>query len=241
MRDNSLFLKGLTELNIELDAHQLEQFEKYYDLLTEWNQVMNLTAITEWEEVIVKHFIDSLSLVKIVTNMTQVSYSLIDVGTGAGFPGIPLKIAFPKLKVTLLDSLNKRVTFLNEVINRLGLDDITAVHGRAEDFGRNSSYRESFDIVVSRAVSNMAVLSELCIPFVKVGGRFIPYKSEKKDEEYESSLHAVSVLGGSYSSSSEFTLPCSEYYRILYSIRKDKPTPNKYPRKAGTPAKSPIN
>lgn len=236
---DSKFIDGLKELNIELSSQQLEQFHQYYDLLVEWNSFMNLTAITEWEEVVTKHFIDSLSLIKAVPDLNTADYSLIDVGTGAGFPGIPLKIAFPNIKIVLMDSLNKRIKFLNEVIDKLGLTDIEAVHSRAEELG-HTDLRGSFDLAVSRAVANMTVLSEFCIPFVKLGGRFISYKSAKIDEEYSDAVRAISVLGGKYDSQVEFTLPESDIYRNLFVILKEKDTPNKYPRKPGTPAKEPL-
>ena len=174
---------GCGELGIVLTEKQKEQFFKYFQLLTEWNQVMNLTAITEMPEVVTKHFVDSLLVVNVFDGIRTEAHSCIDVGTGAGFPGIPLKIAFPQLQITLLDSLNKRVGFLNTVIQELGLTGITAVHGRAEDFGRNKEYREQFDLCVSRAVANLSTLSEYCLPFVKAGGEFLPYKSGKVEEE----------------------------------------------------------
>lgn len=240
MKDASLLVNSLKEMNIELSETQIKQFEQYYDLLVEWNSFMNLTAITDWDEVIIKHFVDSLSIVRAIPNMTQVSYSLIDVGTGAGFPGIPIKIAFPNIKVTLLDSLNKRVNFLNEVISVLGLKDIEAIHGRAEDFGQNPKYRESYDLVVSRAVANMAVLCELCLPYSKVDGKFISYKSEKVSEEIENAKKAISTLSGNINGTIDFMLPNSDIYRSLLIIDKIDNCPKKYPRKAGTPSKSPI-
>lgn len=234
------FETGLEELGIVLTQEQFEQFGLYYDLLIEWNSFMNLTSITDWDEVIVKHFLDSLSIVKAVSNMTQVSYSLIDVGTGAGFPGIPIKIAFPNTKVVLLDSLNKRINFLNEVIDKLGLNSIETYHGRAEDFGHNEKFRESFDVCVSRAVANLSVLSEICIPFVKEGGVFVSYKSEKSGEECELADNAIKVLSGKLKDNINFNLPLSDLNRNLLVIEKIGSTSKKYPRKAGIPSKNPL-
>lgn len=234
-----LFKNGLSEFNIDLKEEQINQFIKYYKLLIEWNSFMNLTAITDWDEVVVKHFLDSLSIVKFI-NMTDVSYFILDLGTGAGFPGIPLKIAFPNLNIVLADSLNKRVKFLNTVISELGLINIEAIHGRAEDLARNKNYRESFDLVVSRAVANMSTLAEYCLPFVKVNGKFISYKSEKIFEEYEEAKNAITLLGGGNVEHIDFNLPSTDLYRNIFCINKLKPTPNKYPRKAGTPAKEPL-
>lgn len=234
------FINGLKEFNIELTDNQIMQFHQYYELLVEWNSFMNLTAITEWDEVVSKHFIDSLSLIRVINDISSKDYSIIDVGTGAGFPGIPLKIAFPNLKITLMDSLNKRINFLNEVIGKLGLSDITAIHGRAEEIGQNSLYRGSFDIVVSRAVANMTVLSELCLPLAKTGGRFVSYKSTKIDEEFSNATKAIDILGGKYIMQSEFSLPDSDIYRNLFVIDKVKETPKKYPRKPGTPSREPL-
>lgn len=233
------FQKDLKWLGIELDAHQLEQFMQYYELLIEWNSFMNLTAITEFDDVMKKHFIDSLTIVK-ACNL-QEKLSVIDVGTGAGFPGLPMKIAFPQLKVTLLDSLNKRVKFLNEVISKLGLTGIEAVHGRAEDFAKPGQLREHYDICVSRAVANLSTLSELCLPFLKIGGKFISYKSEKAMEELPGAKHAIYLLGGEISQQESFLLPDSDINRNLVVIDKIKQTPKKYPRKAGLPAKEPLN
>lgn len=233
------FQKDLKWLGIELDAHQLKQFMEYYELLIEWNSFMNLTAITEFDDVMKKHFIDSLTILKACD--LQENLSVIDVGTGAGFPGLPMKIAFPQLKVTLLDSLNKRVKFLNEVISRLGLTGIEAIHGRAEDFAKPGQLREQYDICVSRAVANLSTLSELCLPFLKIGGKFISYKSEKAMEELPGAKHAIYLLGGEISQQESFLLPDSDINRNLVIIDKIKQTPKKYPRKAGLPAKEPLN
>ncbi len=232
------FKTGLEALGICLNEFQLKQFMRYYALLVEWNSFMNLTAITEYDEVCMKHFLDSLSLCKAL-DCTQ-ELTVIDVGTGAGFPGIPLKIAFPNLSITLLDSLGKRVNFLKEVIGALGLEGIEAIHGRAEDYAKPNMLREQFDVCVSRAVANLSSLSEYCIPYVKVGGLFISYKSEKLAEEKAADEHAVSLLGGEFLEQVEFFLPNSDIYRNLVVIKKGKCTPKKYPRKAGVPTKEPL-
>ncbi len=236
-----IFEKDLKQLHLELSKKQILQFISYYELLIDWNSRMNLTAITEFEDVLKKHFIDSLSLISAVSDLAQKQYDLIDVGTGAGFPGIPLKIAFPNLKITLLDSLNKRIQFLNEVICKLELQDIEAVHGRAEDFAKPDQFRERYDLCVSRAVANLATLSEYCIPFVKPGGFFISYKSEKVNVELEEAKKAISVLGGSFQKNIEFLLPHSDITRNFIVIQKKNKTPLKYPRKAGLPSKEPIH
>ena len=240
-KDFSQLKKDLNEFGIELTAEMEEQFLLYYNMLIEWNSFMNLTAITDFDEVLKKHFTDSVSLIRAIPDLSEKRFKVIDVGTGAGFPGIPLKIVFPNISVVLLDSLNKRVNFLNEVISKLQLTDITAMHGRAEDFAQNKEYRESFDLCVSRAVANLATLSEYCLPFVKKKGRFISYKSEKVSEEFEVSGKAISVLGGEYENQVTFELPDSDIYRNLFIIKKKSATPGKYPRKAGLPSKEPIS
>ncbi len=243
MRDNSIFKRGLEELNISLTEEQLNQFEIYYDMLVEKNKVMNLTAITEYEDVLIKHFLDSLSIVKsdVAFKLLHNGCSLIDVGTGAGFPGIPLKIAFPDIKVTLMDALNKRIVFLNEVINGLGLNNnIEAVHGRGEELARKDVYREKFDLCVSRAVAKINSLSELCIPFVKVGGFFIPYKSGIIDEELSEGKNAISKLGGFSTSVVKFSVPLSDYDRSLVIIEKKNHTLPQYPRSGGKVFSKPL-
>lgn len=233
------------KLNINLTNEQLKSFETYYNMLIEKNKVMNLTAITDRDEVIMKHFIDSISVMAAVPLFGQLlsekgQISLLDVGTGAGFPGIPLKIAFPDLKITLLDSLNKRVLFLNEVISTLGLTDITAVHGRAEEAARKPEYRDNFDVVVSRAVAALPVLSEYTLPFVKKGGVLISYKTPGAEEELSNAKRAIKLLGGGNASIYPYTLPDSDITRSFIVISKKKPTPKAYPRKAGTAKKDPL-
>lgn len=225
------------KLDITLSNRQVEQFIQYYELLTTWNKDMNLTNITQSEEVIDKHFIDSLSIVK-VTDVRK--KRVIDVGTGAGFPGIPIKIVFPDTQIVLLDSLQKRIHFLETVIHKLELKEISAIHGRAEDFAKTEEYREKYDLCVSRAVANLAVLSELCIPFVKIGGQFISYKAETAKEEIEEALKAINLLGGHYETSISINLPFTEYGRTLVLIEKLYPTEMRYPRKAGIPMKRPL-
>lgn len=237
-RGKELLIHGIEELGLKITETQQEQFMKYYEMLVETNKVMNLTAITDLDEVMVKHFIDSLLVVK-STDMNKYD-SMIDVGTGAGFPGIPIKIMFPHLEVTLLDSLNKRLRFLNEVIEKLKLEKITTVHGRAEDAGHNRDNRESYDLCVSRAVANLSTLSEYCIPFVKKNGDFISYKSSVSDDEICESEKAIKLLGGKIISKSKVPLPCSDVERTFVVINKINLTPKKYPRKAGTPSKEPI-
>lgn len=238
MPDTTSLKKGLAEWNIGLSDRQTEQFLTYYEMLTEKNKVMNLTAITDYEEVVHKHFIDSLALS--LSSVFEKRGKLIDVGTGAGFPGIPLKIAFPEIEVVLLDSLNKRVGFLNEVIEQLGLTGIRAVHGRAEDAAREAEYREQFDFCVSRAVANLSTLAEYGMPFVKQGGYFVPYKSGKVAEEMKEAENAVKLLSGRTEAAISFVLPGTDMERTLILIQKTAPIHKKYPRKAGTPQKEPL-
>ena len=230
--------EGVKPLGIQLSEKQLEQFYDYFQFLVEKNKVMNLTAITEEDAVITKHFCDSLCLVKGFSDIEK-TVSLIDVGTGAGFPGIPLKITFPHLKVTLLDSLNKRVRFLEEVCERLDLENVTCVHARAEDGGREEMHREKYDLAVSRAVANLATLSEWCIPFVKPGGYFVSYKSNALPEEMRDGKKAIRILGGQVENIFNTNIPETNNQRSFVFVKKIANTNNKYPRKAGA-AKKPI-
>lgn len=232
------FQHMLQEKGISLSSEQLQQFERYYELLVEWNEKMNLTAITDKEEVYLKHFFDSITAA-FYHDFSQ-PLSLCDVGAGAGFPSIPLKICFPDLKVTIVDSLQKRITFLNQLAAELNLKNVAFYHDRAETFGRRDDIRESFDIVTARAVARLSVLSELCIPLVKVGGAFIAMKGAAAQEELESGKHAVQVLGGELKQISTFQLPMEESERNILYIEKRRKTPKKYPRKPGMPNKAPI-
>ena len=235
---NQLLEIKLKELNIQINEIQKKQFDTFYSMLVEWNKVMNLTGITEYEEVNEKHFIDSLSIVNIF-DLSEIN-TVIDVGTGAGFPGIPLKIAFPHLKITLLDSLNKRINFLDSVIDELKLDGIYTIHGRAEDFAKKDDYRERYDLCVSRAVANLSTLSEYCLPYIRVGGMFISYKSGDVDDEVLESKKAISILGGKLDNVVKFQLPGTDINRSFIKIEKIKNTGKKYPRKAGLPTKEPL-
>lgn len=232
------FKKDLNALGLALSSEQISRFIIYYEMLVEWNTYMNLTAITAYEDVMKKHFIDSISLIK-AYDVTK-PMTVIDIGTGAGFPGLALKIAFPNLKMTLLDSLNKRIKFLDAVIEKLELNDIEAIHGRAEDFARPNMLREKFDLCVSRAVANLSTLSEYCIPYVKKGGYFISYKSERITEELESGEKAIFLLGGKLEKQIDFTLPDSDIYRNFVVIKKVDKTSSKFPRKAGLASKEPL-
>lgn len=234
--DFTKFRNSMNSIGIELTNSQLNAFETYYDMLIDRNKVMNLTAITEFDEVMDKHFLDSVYLFRSIE--LKEDYKLIDIGTGAGFPGIPLKIVFPELKITLLDSLNKRVGFLNDVIDELNLNDIEAIHGRAEDIARDKTYRASYDIAVSRAVANLSTLSEYCLPFVKIGGKFVSYKSGDCADEVDNAKAAIHLLGGKINKIDEFSY--SNNSRSFIVIDKVMNTSNKYPRKAGLPSKKPL-
>ena len=232
------FEKDCKALGVTLSDEQIQQFLKYYEMLVEWNEVMNLTAITEYDEVMKKHFVDSISLCK-AYDVTQ-NKTVIDVGTGAGFPGLALKIAFPDLQVTLLDSLNKRIKFLDEVIQRLELENIRTVHSRAEELAQKKEYREQFSLCVSRAVANLATLSEYCLPFIKKGGFFVSYKSGEVADELKNAEKAIKILGGERQQPIYFNLPGTDIQRSFIIIKKTETTPKKYPRKAGTPSKQPL-
>ncbi|WP_042354581.1 16S rRNA (guanine(527)-N(7))-methyltransferase RsmG [Bacillus rubiinfantis] len=236
--NNEQFSKSLEEKGISLSDKQLQQFSRYYSTLVEWNEKMNLTAITDKEEVYLKHFYDSLTAA-FYFDFTK-PLRICDVGAGAGFPSIPLKIAFPQLQVTIVDSLNKRISFLHHLAHVLELEDVQFIHDRAETFGVNPQYREQFDIVTARAVARMSVLSELCLPLVKVNGHFIALKAANVEEELTDAKKAITVLGGVLEGISTFMLPVEQSERSILLIRKEKPTPKKYPRKPGTPGKTPI-
>lgn len=245
MGDKNYLKDKLLAAGFTLSEQQYDQLMLYYELLIEKNKVMNLTAITEFEEVINKHFVDSLALAKVFGGQKNAEEALsgkklIDLGTGAGFPGVPLKIVFPKLHVTLLDSLNKRISFLNEVIEALSLEGIEGYHGRAEDYGRQKEFREQFDYCVSRAVANLSTLVEYCMPFVRVGGAFIPYKSGNITDELNQADKAIKVLGGQLREVKSFTLSETDIERSLVVIDKKASTKKAYPRKAGKPSKEPI-
>ena len=230
------FRKYLEKIEIDINDKQIEKFYKYMNLLLEWNKKINLTAITDYNEIILKHFVDSLTINKYIGKNNYI----VDVGTGAGFPGVPLSIMNPTLKITLVDSLNKRLIFLQEVVKELNLKNIEIVHARAEEFGQNKNYREKFDIATSRAVANLATLSEYLVPLVKIGGKIISMKASNAKEEINDAQKAIEVLGGKIEKIEEFDLPESDIGRTIIIIDKNKCTPAIYPRKAGTPANEPI-
>ena len=237
MTPEQLLREGLAVYGLPADAAAIEGLEEFSRRLLERNQVMNLTAITDPCDVAALHLLDCAYL---LTAADFRGKSVVDVGTGAGFPGVPLKIAFPELEACLLDSLNKRVKFLEETFALLGLENISAIHGRAEEYAKNKAYREKYDLCVSRAVSGLATLSEYCLPYVKVGGLFVSYKSGSVKEEAEAAEKAVKILGGKIRDIQYFDLPGSEISRSLVIIEKVKNTPGKYPRKAGTPLREPL-
>ena len=236
--DTQILNEGCRQLGISLTEEQTEQFMLYYEKLIEVNRVMNLTAITEFEDVMRKHFLDSLTLVK-AADIKKVK-RVLDLGTGAGFPGIPLKIAFPDTEFVLLDSLNKRIKFLHNIIELCRLKKIQAVHGRAEELAGQKEYRESFDLCVSRAVANLSSLSEYCLPYVEKGGLFVSYKSGNIQEELEAAGYAIQILGGRIKDTVKFKLPGSDMDRSLVVIEKIRETPARYPRRAGIPSREPL-
>lgn len=230
--------ENLKKIGCEPSDLQCEQLNNFHKILCEWNEFMNLTGITEYNEVVIKHFVDSLA-VNCVYSFKKTD-RVVDIGTGAGFPGIPLKIMYPDTRFTLLDSLNKRIKFLDEVIRINSLDGIETLHGRAEDYARDKNYREAFDVCVSRAVANLSTLSEYCLPYVKVGGVFISYKAGQIDEELKASERAIKLLGGEIKEVHKFTLPDTDIDRTFVVIKKTAATSKKYPRKAGLPSKEPL-
>ena len=229
---------GAAELGIALSGRQLDMFDAFTALLLEWNKKFNLTRITEPEEIAVRHYLDSLSLLAVED--VPGGSTMIDVGTGAGFPAIPLKIVLPDLDMTMLDSVRKKLTFLDTVVRELDLSDVELVHGRAESLGREERYRERFDFAVSRAVARLNVLAEYCIPFCRVGGKFVAYKGPDVDEEIQGAAEALRTLGGGLAAVHEFTLPHSDVHRTLVIVKKSRVTPNRYPRKAGVPERNPL-
>lgn len=234
-----LFKQSLEAAGISLTDQQMTQFNRYFELLVEWNEKINLTAITEKEEVYLKHFYDSLTVAMHV-ELADKPYSLVDVGSGAGFPSIPLKIALPNLEITIVDSLNKRINFINEVVSELGLKGVHAYHDRAETFGQNPQFRGQFDFATARAVARLNLLAEFCLPLVKKQGQFLAMKAQSADDEIAESKNAIATLGGKFVEDIQFDLPLGAGERHILRIEKPKETPNKYPRKPGKPAKSPL-
>lgn len=238
MTNKELLKKGITEFNIDVDEKMIDDFSIYREILVEWNQKMNLTGIEDEKEVFIKHFLDSVSIFK--NGYIKDNMKVIDIGTGAGFPGLPMKIAKRSLDVTLLDSLNKRINFLQEVCKKIYIDDVEFIHGRAEDFGQDENYREQYDIATARAVAGLPVLMEFCVPFVKVGGYFICLKGPNADLELEESKKAMETLGVKFIEKIDIKLPEIELNHNILVFEKIQNTPSKYPRKAGKPSKSPI-
>lgn len=238
MKYKDLLISSLEKIDLITNNEVIEKFEKYYELLIEWNNKFNLTTITDEKDVIIKHFVDSLLVVKSF-DFSNID-SILDIGTGAGFPGIPLKIVYPEIKLVLIDSVNKKVTFLNEVCRQLDLNNTTCLHGRAEDYGHEAEYRESFDIVLSRAVSNLSTLSEYCMPFVKINGVFIAYKSADCNDELINAEKAIKTLGGYVKGVEYVKIPNTEIERTYIIVSKKSKVSEKYPRKAGLPSKKPL-
>lgn len=238
MTNRELLRKGLEDLGIKVNNKMLDNFNIYREILVDWNQKMNLTGIEDEKEVFIKHFLDSVSSVE--NGYIKDGISLIDVGTGAGFPGLPLKICLENINLTLLDSLNKRINFLQEVSNNLGLENVEFIHGRAEDFGKLEEYREQYDVATARAVAGLPILMEFCVPFVKVGGYFVCLKGPNANLELEESKSAMEVLGLEFVEKIDIELPETDLKHNILVFKKVKNTPEKYPRKAGKPAKSPI-
>lgn len=237
MNNYQVFTDILDKWNIAWDDNKISQLDKYYEMLIEKNKVMNLTAITEFEDVLYKHFLDSVAMLRFDNPAGK---SVIDVGTGAGFPGMVLKIFCPEIRLTLADSLNKRLVFLNEVIEELGISDVVTVHGRAEDLARKPEFRDGFDYCVSRAVANLPVLLEYSLPFVKVGGCFVAYKADSAESEISISGNALKKLEGSIVRTEDFIIDNTDYNRTLIFVSKNKKTPKPYPRKASVPTKNPL-
>ena len=238
MTNEDILRQGIKDFGIEVNDQMVSDLKTYREILVDWNQKMNLTGIEEEKEVFIKHFLDSISAVS--NGYIKDGISLIDVGTGAGFPGLPLKICLQNIKLTLLDSLNKRINFLQEVSNTVNLKDVEFIHGRAEDFGKNSDYREQYDVATARAVAGLPILMEFCVPFVKVGGYFVCLKGPNANLELEESKIAMDILGLEFVEKIDIELPNEELKHNILVFKKLKNTPEKYPRKAGKPAKSPI-
>lgn len=238
MNDIDYLICGFKSLNIDIDERKAKNFIKFKDLLLEWNEKINLTTITEINDIYIKHFFDSVTCIS--TEYIGKNASVIDVGTGAGFPGIPIKLIREDIELVLLDSLNKRINYLNDIIDKIGIDKVKTVHARAEEGGQNELYREKFDIALSRAVANMSTLCEYCIPFVKIGGYFLCQKGPSYKEELESSKNAIKVLGADIVNINEYKLPYSDIAHYIIIMQKISDTPTKYPRKAGKPSSNPI-